>query len=798
MATPHLKRMLRTYQNTAMTSLHGPGPDSYPGAAGGMSKKLADYEDEPLPQKLVECHTKHDLYREVSFKKALLYEEGLKSKVNNDSSCLRCVDEGDYWRRPPSGGVGGGGGGSSASTPPTSETQNHSLPPHVVIKEEPHVVIKEEPDVVIKEEPFEIISLGSSSSSGRNISRNTNGVVPSISSSPPVSGSTWLPNSSTGSENNVGLGSSWVEPGDFLAPAPFPPQPWPVLAVADKGSPAAGGHGREETLLDCEPIACFNVGGEKRLCLPQILNSVLRDFSLAQINAVCDELRIYCSRCTPSQLDALRIAGVLPHKANSCGLITNTDAQRLTHALLYAHPYRAPAPSQSQQQQPQLRVYHTCFGKCKGLVWEELYTSSEAACIECDECQNLFPPSRFVCHAHKSLENLTIHWGFEAENWRTYLLLAKDQRMPLEKAEAQLKTFKNKFDPAIPNHKRKQDGVEVKEELPKKVRAEDLGSTVAASVPPHPYAVYDPLMLPYVWRQYAHPLTSLITRDGKHLPPPPPHFVGDSIPARLPAYLSQGPPVLADPGRVVPLSDTQKFERHYQPNVALAPPKVRDKAARENILSKDILSNRLIQDAHSEKIALMGYERTAEVECVKQEVCLPPSSPVDRSTSNHQHHQHLSRKICSPDTSGRHPELELSTTDSDTDSVGSVNNRNEIVEEAEAILRGWSDRAAANKVAKLVTDLVTRIAAQDRQIITLKQRKDSQIQELNQTVVTLRNQLVTLTKSSKDDEQLRAKVCVMEGEVRALRDELCHRPPLSVITPITPIKTEPGDITDTC
>lgn len=45
----------------------------------------------------------------------------------------------------------------------------------------------------------------------------------------------------------------------------------------------------------------------------------------------------------------------------------------------------------------------------------------------------------------------------------------------------------------------------------------------------------------------------------------------------VPPYLSQGPPVLADPGRVVPLSDSQKFERHYQPNVALAPPKVRDK-----------------------------------------------------------------------------------------------------------------------------------------------------------------------------------------------------------------------------
>ncbi|KAK7077781.1 hypothetical protein SK128_026407 [Halocaridina rubra] len=123
--------------------------------------------------------------------------------------------------------------------------------------------------------------------------------------------------------------------------------------------------------------------------------------------------------------------------------------------------------------------------------------------------------------------------------------------------------------------------------------------------------------------------------------------------------------------------------------------------------------------------------------------------------------------------------------------------KDETVEEAEAILRGWSDRAAANKVAKLVADLVSHNAAQDRQITALKHRKDVQIQELNQTITTLHNQLVTVTHNNKDDDQLRAKVCVMESELRALR-ELCPRPPLSVITPTTPIKSEPSDITDTC
>jgi hypothetical protein len=40
----------------------------------------------------------------------------------------------------------------------------------------------------------------------------------------------------------------------------------------------------------------------------------------------------------------------------------------------------------------------------------------------------------------------------------------------------------------------------------------------------------------------------------------------------VPSYLSRGPPVLLHPEKVVPLSQTEQFERSYQPNVALAPP----------------------------------------------------------------------------------------------------------------------------------------------------------------------------------------------------------------------------------
>ncbi|KAG7159882.1 Transforming protein Ski-like [Homarus americanus] len=417
--SPLLKRVLRSYQNAAMTSLHGPGPNSYL-TDTGVNKKLAECDEEPPSIKLLDAHTKQEIYREVSFKKALLYEDSLKNKTVD--ICRRCVDDSECRR-------------ASPPSPPTNHT-----PTSPTRDPQPRL-----PDV--KDTPVDTTSTAISSPTASVVRNSVSDTCTSDNSSNTTS---------SASSSSGGAGGSWVEPGVFLAPAPFPPQPWPVLAVADKGSPGAG-RGREETLLDGEPIACFNVGGEKRLCLPQILNTVLREFSLGQINAVCDELRIFCSRCTPSQLEALRVAGVLPHTARSCGLITNTDAQRLTQALLHAHPTRAPAPAPTQpQDHPHLRVYHTCFGKCKGLVWDDLYTSAGAACIECEECRGLFPPARFVCHAHRALENQTIHWGFEAEQWRIYLLLAKDQQLPLEKAEAQLKTFKNKFDPAGANYKRKQ------------------------------------------------------------------------------------------------------------------------------------------------------------------------------------------------------------------------------------------------------------------------------------------------------------------------------------------------------
>ncbi|KAE8592861.1 hypothetical protein XENTR_v10018903 [Xenopus tropicalis] len=215
----------------------------------------------------------------------------------------------------------------------------------------------------------------------------------------------------------------------------LPSQPPPVIPGGPLFMPSDRSTERCETILEGETISCFVVGGEKRLCLPQILNSVLRDFSLQQINAVCDELHVYCSRCTADQLEILKVMGILPFSAPSCGLITKTDAERLCNALLYggSYPPRCakksdfpPGPLELELTESSFRVYHECFGKCRGLFVPELYGHPSAPCIQCLDCRLMYPPHKFVVHSHKALENRTCHWGFDSANWRAYILLARD------------------------------------------------------------------------------------------------------------------------------------------------------------------------------------------------------------------------------------------------------------------------------------------------------------------------------------------------------------------------------------
>lgn len=243
--------------------------------------------------------------------------------------------------------------------------------------------------------------------------------------------------------------------GHEHSPAGMPPLPSPpVLGGGPLLVPCDSSTELTHSLLEGESISCFVVGGEKRLCLPQVLNSVLRDFSLQQINTVCDELYVYCSRCDAEQLHILKVLGILPFNAPSCGLITLTDAQRLCNALLRPGAALPADPSGKlstqgllKESEASFQVEHQCLGKCQGLFVPQFYTQPEAPCIQCVECQLLFSPQKFVMHSHKSPDKRTCHWGFDSAKWPCYLQLArKYQGMPEEpKLKQLLDEVKEKF-----------------------------------------------------------------------------------------------------------------------------------------------------------------------------------------------------------------------------------------------------------------------------------------------------------------------------------------------------------------
>ncbi|CAG4942663.1 unnamed protein product [Parnassius apollo] len=310
------------------------------------------------------------------------------------------------------------------------------------------------------------------------------------------------------------------------APPPAPPPPPPAAPVAPPilltPDPVLGERG--ETLLEGEPISCFSVGGERRLCLPQILTSVLTDFSLEQINRVCDELQIYCSRCTPEQLHELKSTGVLPRSAPSCGLITQTDAERLCAALLHA-----PAAARPHKL-PGFRVYHECFGGARGVC------APEIGLVQCTECRALYGPRRFVCHTHAT-EHRTCHWGFDSSRWRRFLLVA-DEESEQEKCAALLDDLAARDHAKMHAPLKRKQVVETvvckpepPESPPKKARNED-----------------------YSYALYLDPFAHLHYRPAPTFRP-----------------WGKSEPVLQNPERVVRVADCTRFERDFQPNVALKP-----------------------------------------------------------------------------------------------------------------------------------------------------------------------------------------------------------------------------------
>uniref|UniRef100_A0A8C4Q1S2 SKI family transcriptional corepressor 2 n=1 Tax=Eptatretus burgeri TaxID=7764 RepID=A0A8C4Q1S2_EPTBU len=226
-------------------------------------------------------------------------------------------------------------------------------------------------------------------------------------------------------------------------PPPLPPQQLPVSAATSElpfsmpqaAAPSTHIHqGRtttastpaalkpnqvREVLLYGVPIVALMIDGKERLCLAQISNTLLKNFSYNEIHNRRVALGITCVQCTPVQLEVLRRAGAMPVSSRRCGMITKREAERLCKSFLGdSSPPRLPDNFAFE-------VSHECSWGCRGSFIPARYNSSRAKCIKCSSCGLYFSPNKFIFHSHRTSESkYTQPDAANFNSWRRHLRLA--------------------------------------------------------------------------------------------------------------------------------------------------------------------------------------------------------------------------------------------------------------------------------------------------------------------------------------------------------------------------------------
>ncbi|XP_066137475.1 ski oncogene-like isoform X2 [Euwallacea fornicatus] len=586
---------------------------------------------------------------------------------------------------------------------------------------------------------------------------------------------------------------------------PFPVHQVPILAAPDTSS-----SDRIETILEGQAISCFDIGGEKRLCLPQVLTSVLRDFNLPEINRECDELQIYCSRCTFEQLNILKTLGILPCNVINCGLITKSDAERLCSALLYSSTKNVPfRPRKGMTSFP---VYHECFGETHGRCYPDLYTSKQAKCIECVDCQCGFSPQQFVCHVHR-MESRTIHWGFDSNShWRSYLHLPDDQA-DQEGLKKILDELRDRYEGKVPfppspegesSVKRKQvcssfttaNGRIIAppvEHLIEAISTSDIVKDHQAVVskisdlPPkkqkidmdylgtlgrvHPFPL--PAAAAALMQQQIYALEPVYIHrylqefnNGRHSSAFKP--VTQSIKEQklrsanalgLAARCAADPPLLQNPEKVVLMSESERFERSYQPNVALVPPSptkhrygkdyepgsnhatTPPQCSSTSVEKEEILSPVKTEPLDQHSPLTNGHGVKEEIDCIKT-----PSSPPLGKVSVLQ--KNNSTGTVSPKYNS---EIELSTDTEDSASESSEKNNSDYLKLEEVL------KSANDDVREKVLELFRNLSKErERAVLECRAKEQARISELEIRNAELKRQNAELQKEL-DDLKVRAE-----------------------------------------
>ncbi|XP_077375150.1 SKI family transcriptional corepressor 1 homolog-B-like isoform X2 [Festucalex cinctus] len=175
-----------------------------------------------------------------------------------------------------------------------------------------------------------------------------------------------------------------------------------------------------ETSLYGVPIVSLVIDGRERLCLAQISNTLLKNYSYNEIHNRRVALGITCVQCTPVQLELLRRAGAMPISSRRCGMITKREAERLCKSFLGAHsPPKLP-------ENFAFDVSHECAWGSRGSFIPARYNSSRAKCIKCTFCNMYFSPNKFIFHSHRTPESKYLQPDAANFNsWRRHLKLTE-------------------------------------------------------------------------------------------------------------------------------------------------------------------------------------------------------------------------------------------------------------------------------------------------------------------------------------------------------------------------------------
>ncbi len=166
-------------------------------------------------------------------------------------------------------------------------------------------------------------------------------------------------------------------------------------------------------------IVALTIDGKERLCLAQISNTLLKEYSYNEIHNRRVALGITCVQCTPVQLEILRRAGAMPASSRRCGMITRREAERLVKSFLEDN-----APPQLPEDFA-FAVKHECGWGCHGQFIPSRYNSSRAKCIKCSYCNMYFSPNKFIFHYHRTADSSYRHPDAANFNsWRRHLYLS--------------------------------------------------------------------------------------------------------------------------------------------------------------------------------------------------------------------------------------------------------------------------------------------------------------------------------------------------------------------------------------